>query len=686
MRSYRYSNWDGTQEFPELGADDIMAELSDDLLSYGDLSYALQRLMQRGMTGQMNPRMRGLQDLLQQLRNRKQETLHKHNLNSILDDIQERLAQIEKAERAGIDRRLEEARQRHQEGQAAEQAGAPPKLSPEQAQKLMQNLESMASKNLEFLDNLPRDVGGAIKELSEYEFMDSDAKAQFDELMEMLKQRAMESYFRDMMSKMQSMSPDQMGAMNQMISDLNKMLRDKILGREPDFQGFMDKWGGFFGANPPQSLEELVEKLQRDLAQMQSLLESLPEDLRRSLEEMIESALDDETRQQLAQMAASLDYLFPSSELKNQYPFWGDEPISMSEALKLMEQLQKMDELERQLRKVQPGSDLSEVNEESLKELLGPEAANSWEQLKELLKRLEEAGYVKKTRDRLELTPKGMRKIGQKALLDIFQQLKKEHFGKHETADTGASTQREEDTKPYQFGDPFYLSLEKTLMNAVKRGESEGVPIQLKGEDFEVYRTQHLTQSATVLMLDLSLSMPMRGNFFAAKKVALALDSLIRTQFPRDKLFLVGFADIARELSRETLSQVTWNEYVYGTNMQHAFMLGRKLLGRERTQNKQFIVITDGEPTAHLEGDRPFFAYPPALKTIQETLKEVRRCTKEDIRINVFMLDRSRYLTDFIHHLTKINKGRVLFTTADSLGQYILVDYLSNKRKHILSS
>src|SRR3972149_3691808 len=184
-------------------------------------------------------------------------------------------------------------------------------------------------------------------------------------------------------------------------------------------------------------------------------------------------------------------------------------------------------------------------------------------------------------------------------------------------------------------------------------------------------------------MLDLSLSMPMRGNFFAAKKVALALDNLIRTQFPRDSLYIVGFAGYARLLKTEDLPHVTWNEYVPGTNMQHGFMLSRRLLGKHKGGTRQIIMISDGEPTAHLEGGRPFFTYPPSLKTIEETLKEVKRCTREGITINTFMLDRNYYLKEFVQELTRINRGRAFYTTPDNLGQYILVDYVSSKRKTI---
>jgi uncharacterized protein with von Willebrand factor type A (vWA) domain len=222
--------------------------------------------------------------------------------------------------------------------------------------------------------------------------------------------------------------------------------------------------------------------------------------------------------------------------------------------------------------------------------------------------------------------------------------------------------------------------MNKTLMNSLMR-EGAGSPVRLDVGDFEVFRTEYLTRSSTVLMLDMSRSMPLRGCFVAAKKVAFALNSLIRTQFPRDHLFIIGFSDYARELRPETLHEITWGDYVYGTNMQHGFMLARRLLGRHKSSNKQIILITDGEPTAHFEGDRVHFSYPPTFRTFQETLREVKRCTQEDIVINTFMLERSHYLADFVEQMTRINRGRAFFATPERLGDFILVDYVSSKTR-----
>jgi uncharacterized protein with von Willebrand factor type A (vWA) domain len=204
-------------------------------------------------------------------------------------------------------------------------------------------------------------------------------------------------------------------------------------------------------------------------------------------------------------------------------------------------------------------------------------------------------------------------------------------------------------------------------------------PVRLQPDDFEIERTEHLTRCATVLLVDLSLSMPMRDNFLAAKKVAMALHSLISSQFPRDYLGIVGFSEIAREIRPQDLPDVSW-DFVYGTNMQHAFLLARRMLARQYG-TKQIVMITDGEPTAHLmEDGEVFFNYPPVRATVDATLSEVLRLTREGIRLNTFALDATGHLRDFVEKITELNHGRAFFTTPETLGDYVLVDFIEHRR------
>jgi uncharacterized protein with von Willebrand factor type A (vWA) domain len=674
MGEYLYSEWDGTQDIFDLDADALMNELERNLMSHGDLSYALRQMQRGGLRDSQGRRLPSIQDLLQRLRQRRQSQLDKYNLGSVMDEIREKLDNIVKQERQGIQKRLDEAKQK-----AGEKPG---EFSSEVQQRLLKTIADMAEQHMKKLDGLPPDVGGQIRELSEYDFMDEEARRQFQELMDMLKKHAMESYARDLVQKFKGMDARSLASMRHLVEAINQMLEQRMRGEEPDFNAFMEQFGDFFGPQPPQNLDELVERLQSQIAQAQSLLESMSPEDRQELEDLLRSMLDEATQYEMAKLAANLEALYPSERLHRQYPFSGEEPISYTEALKLMETLQKIDKLEGQLRETQYNRSLDIVDEKLLKELMGESAAQELEKLRDITRVLEEAGYIRWRDGKYELTPRGMRKIGQRALQDIFAQLRKDRIGGHSLSQKAGGGERIEETKKYEFGDDLHIHLQKTIMNSIQR-QPQKPPVKLSIDDFEVFKTEGLTRSATVLMLDLSLSMPMRGNFQAAKRVAVALDNLIRGQYPKDSLHIVGFSSYARQIKKEDLAYMNWDEFDPYTNMQHGLYLSRKILSKEICTNKQIILISDGEPTAHFEGGNIFFQYPPSLRTLQLTLREVKKCTQKGIVINTFMLESGRFLGAFITQMARINKGRVFFTNAESLGQYLLVDYISNKRRRI---
>jgi uncharacterized protein with von Willebrand factor type A (vWA) domain len=445
----------------------------------------------------------------------------------------------------------------------------------------------------------------------------------------------------------------------------------------------MQQYGDMFGDNPPQSLDELMEHMQQQMGAMQSLMNSLPSEMQQQLMDLLSDKIGDPGLQQaLNELAMNMEYMFPMNDMANQYNFRGEEEIDLMSAMNLMDHMQDLDSLERQIERTQYGGEIDDIDVDKLEEILGPEARETIDQLKNLLEILEEAGYIRKKGNSWELTPRGTRKIGQRALAEIYTQLKKDTFGKHEMRESGHGGDRTDVSKQYEFGDAFYLDIQKTLMNSMFR-DGPHIPAKLHPSDFEVYRTELLTQTSTVIMLDLSWSMALRGSFQAAKKVAMALNNLISSQFPRDNLYVVGFSAYARELKSEELPYVRWDESVLGTNMHHALLIAQKLLDQHRVGTRQIIMITDGEPTAHLENGRSYFAYPPSPITIRETLKEVKKVTRKDITLNTFMLDRSYYLKEFVNQVTRINKGRVFYTTPDQLGEYILVDYVNSKRTKI---
>jgi len=649
---FRYSRWDGTQNLDALDADDVLEALSDDLMSYGDLNAALQRLYRWG-AGDMP----GLEQLLRQLRERRDRELARYDLDSTVESIREQLQDVIDTERAGIDRKVTQA--------------------PQERRKLM---EKLAKQRRNQLDRMPDDLGGRMKGLRQYEFMDEEAREKFDRLLQQLQQQMVDQMFQGLKQSIQSMSREDLGLVREMVRDLNRMLEQRRQGLDTSasFRDFLQRYGQMF---PPgiQTLDQLLEHLQRQMAQMQSLMQSLSpqsrDELRRMMDELLQ---DDSLRLELARLGAMMQQLMPPSELTERYPFFGDEPLSLQEAMGLMERLQGMDRLESQLER---GSfRLDDIDRSLLDQTLGPEARDQLDRMRQMTEILEKAGYVERRDRRMELTPRGMRRIGQGALREIFEQLRKSRLGQHQLRHTGQGAEAGEEVKAYEYGDPFLLDLNETLFNSLQR-QGRGVPVRIEPADFAVRRTEHSSQASTVLMIDMSRSMFLRGCFLAAKKVAIALDSLIRSQFPRDSLYVVGFSNYAVELKPQSLPAITLNDYVYGTNMQHGFQVARSLLARHRG-NRQIIMVTDGEPTAHLEENgRTFFAYPPTFRTIQETLREVRRCTRDRIVINTFMLERGPYLTEFVNQMTRINKGRAFFVSPERLGEYVLVDYVSGKQR-----
>ncbi|HEX5815769.1 MAG TPA: VWA domain-containing protein [Methylomirabilota bacterium] len=638
---FRYSRWDGSQNVPDFSADDV--------LGYGELKTALQRLLQQGMTPPEGQRTPGLRDLLEKLRQRRQDRLKQHDLGSAVEDIARKLEQVMQTEGEAIERRLEgDERLRRQQA----------------------------------LEQVPPDAAGRLRELQRYDFFDADARRQFEELLSSLRQQMMQPFMQGMQNALQNMSPEDLRRLREMIQDLNRMLAQRANGEEPDFEAFKQKWGDHFpGA---ESLDDLLEQLGQRMAAMQSLMQSLSPGQRQQLDEMMRSLFlqDERLEAAMRQLGMHLSELLPIDEMAQRYPFQGDQELNLQEAMRLVEELQKMDALERELKGVRKLEDLDRVDADRVAELAGEEARRDLERLQEIARKLEEAGYLEREGGELTLTARAIRKIADKALRDIFARLKRDRFGGHAMHRRGAGGDQTDESKPYEFGDPFLLDLRETVMNAVER-RGPGTPVRLTPDDFAVVRTELRTQAATVVMLDMSRSMLNNGYFLPAKKVALALSALIRGQFPRDALYIVGFSLYAREFTAAQLPTLSWSEWNMGTNMHAGFMLSRKLLARHTGGNKQILMVTDGEPTAHMEGDEADFSYPPTRRTVEETLKEVQRCTREHITINTFMLERSSWLMSFVEQMTRINRGRAFYATPDRLGEYLVVDYVSARRRPV---
>jgi uncharacterized protein with von Willebrand factor type A (vWA) domain len=617
-------------------------------------------MMQDGLRDANGERIAGMRELMQKLREQRQEIQERGDLGGVYSEIADALNDIVDEERHAIQNYTEQAANSGDERRA------------ETAK------QSAMDRNFR-LDMLPDDLAGKVSELQHYDFQSKDAQQRFEQLMEKLREQLMQQHLDQVSSAMQNMSAEDMARMKDMMAALNEMLERRKNGEDPQFEEFMKKFGDFFPENP-QSLDELLEAMAQRMAQAQAMLNSMTPEQRAQLQQLSEQLLEDmDLRWQMDQLSQNLQSMFPQAGWQKSYDFSGQEPMGFQQAMQSMQDLADLDQLENLMKNASNPAVLAEADMDRVRDLLGDDAAKSLEKLSQLSKMMQDAGLIDQKEGRLQLTPRAIRKLGANALSDLFGKLNKDMLGQHKLDATGVGHERANDTKPYEFGDPFRLDLHGTLRNALRRG-GPGLPVKLLPDDFEIERTEHSTKSSTVLMLDLSMSMPMRDNFLPAKKVAMALHHLISSQFPRDYLGVVGFGETARELAPEQLPEVSW-DFAYGTNMHHAFTLARRMLGRQ-TGTKQIIMITDGEPTAHvLPSGEVFFNYPPIRETVEATLREVVRCTKDEIRINTFMLDADNGLRRFVEQLTKVNKGRAFFTSPDTLGDYVLVDFLEHKRE-----
>ncbi len=732
----RYSEWDGSQN-ESLDADDILSALSDDLMEFGDLQQAMRYLMQRGMDSEDGSYIRGLRDMLRQLKDQRNQQLERYDMGSVLDDIKEQLKEILDMENQTIDEWInqEEAGQQSQkfmddllsdldrgssQSDQAPDISMPDESTPDEStpdismpddstpddstqessskagnagQGSNQSSDSdddpsfsdkvlgdIGKQNRQFIDELPADPAGQVQALQEYEFLNTDAQKKFLKLIDQLRKSMTQSFFKDIQDMVNNMSDGDMQRMKDMVKDLNEMLVKKIAGEDPGFDEFMSKYGDMFGDNPPKSLDELLAQMEQQMAATQSLMNSMSPEQQQQLQSLMGDKFGDpELESELAKLSKELEFLNPKGK---RYNFSGDEEIDMQAAMELMREMQELDALERQLQKAQYDGNVDSIDPDKVEELLGEDAKDNLEEMKKLLDVLEKAGYVRKDGNKWELTPRGTRSLGQKALGEIYQRLKKQNLGNHAVPEEGRFGERLEDSKQYEYGDPFHLHMPRTIRNALDR-EGPGAPVKLQTDDFEIYRSELITETATVLMVDLSWSMALRGSFQSAKKVAMALHNLISSAYPRDSLYILGFSAIAKEIKSHDLPYLQYDDYLLGTNMQHALILAEKLLAKHQQGTRQVVMITDGEPTAHLENGKPKFAYPATPATISKTLKAIKSCTKKGITINTFMLDQSYYLKAFVDQMTKINGGRVFYTEPHNLGEYLLVDYVQNKKKRL---
>jgi uncharacterized protein with von Willebrand factor type A (vWA) domain len=660
-RGFRYGEYDGGPDplEPPYDVRGAVDALGDSVLNGDDPASALRDLLRRGLGDRQ-----GLDDLLRRVRERQRELRRSGRLDGILEQARALLDTAIGQERAELfpdpsdDARLREAE----------------------------------------LDALPSDTAGAIRQLSDYQWRSQAAAQTFEQLRELLRREVLDSQFRGIKEQMSQSDPAGMQRIKDMMSALTEMIEADARGEhtQQDFDDFMAEFGDLF-PDSPQNLEQLVDSLVRRMAAAQRLLNSLTDEQRDELAGLMAQAMQDAgLAQEMSRLADALRARRPDVDWDSERGerMTGRDPMGLGDATTALGELADLSELEDALRQDYPGAGLDDIDEEAVKRALGRQAVDDMEALKRIERELQRQGYLISTEGKLELTPKAVRRLGDTALRQVFAKLAEGGFGDHDQHDVGQAGDLTGSTRPWRFGDEQSIDTAATVRNALLRGGVPGLTadeqepggggrtaVKLSVSDFEIGETERRASAAVCLLVDLSYSMALRGTWGAAKQTALALYSLVRTRFPQDALQVIGFSNYARELRETDLAGLGW-DMVQGTNLHHALVLAGRFLERRPEHNPVVLIITDGEPTAHLRRDgRPYFDWPPSPETLELTMAEVDKMTRRNATLNIFMLADDERLTSFVDEVARRNGGRVLRAMPDSLGEYVVSDFLRSRRE-----
>jgi uncharacterized protein with von Willebrand factor type A (vWA) domain len=623
-------------------------EMGDAILAGANPADALRDLLRRGQTGR-----RGLDDLLRRVRDRQREVRGSGRLDGILEQARALLDTAVGQERAelfpdpGDEARMREAN----------------------------------------LDSLPADTSQAIRQLADYDWRSPTARQTFDRLRDLLRSEVLDSQFRGMKQAMSNPDPEAMQRVKDMLGDLNEMLAADARGEhtQADFDQFMERHGELFPDNP-RSLEELLDSLISRMAAAEQLLRSLSPEQREELAGLMASALDDAgLAAEMARLADALRSRRPDLDragMAGGVQMSGEEPLGLGDATTALAELADLAELENALGQDYPGASLDDIDEEAVRRAFGRQAVDDVENLRRIERELERQGYLARSGGQLDLTPKAVRRLGDTALRRIFADLDfGSRSGDHDQRDAGQAGELTGTTRAWEFGDEQPLDVPATVRNAVLRGgrRTGSGAVKLSAADFEVAETERRTAAVVSLLVDLSYSMQLRGTWAAAKQTALALHALLRSKFPQDAVQVVGFSNYARELHETELAGLGW-DMVQGTNLHHALMLAGRHIDKHPENEPVVLIVTDGEPTAHLQRDgRSWFDWPPSPETLELTLAEVDKMTRRHAALNIFMLADDARLSAFVDNVAKRNGGRVLQAGPEHLGEYVIRDFLRTR-------
>ncbi|GAB3462703.1 VWA domain-containing protein [Streptomonospora sediminis] len=650
MNRFRYGEYDDGPD-PLAPPYDIRAavdELGRDIMSGSDPLRALRDLLRRGTQD-----VRGLDDLLRDVRRRRDQVRSRGRLDGTLEEA-----------RALLDRAL---------GQ-------------ERAELFPDPSDDARLREAE-LDSLPGDTSAAVRRLSDYQWRSQAAAQSFEELRDLLRREVLDTHFQGMKEALANSTPEDMQRVREMVDALNAMLAADDRGEhtQADFDRFMADYGDMFPEEPrPRNLEELVDSLARRAAAAQRMMESLTPGQRAELQGLMDDAnARSGMDQALDQLSGALRARRPDLDWSSGERVEGEQGLGMGDATSAVQELADLAELDTALNQGYAGAGLDDVDEEAVRRALGRRAVDDLDRLRAVERELREQGYLEGSRNKLRLTPKAVRRLGETALREVFTDPAGTARPGGHTADTaGQSGEPTGATRPWEFGDEEPLDVVRTLRNAIGRGGARpGGPIRMGPEDFEVAETERRDAAAVCLLVDLSYSMALRDLWGSAKQTAMALHSLVSTRFPQDAVQIIGFSDYARELPAGGLAELTW-EPVQGTNLQHALLLAGRHLDRHSDFEPIVLVVTDGEPTAHLERDgSASFAWPPSADTTAATLAEVDRMTRRGANLNVFLLADDPRLERFVDEVARRNGGRVVRPDTDRLGGYVVRDFLSRRRR-----
>jgi len=538
------------------------------------------------------------------------------------------------------------------------------------------------------LDALPEDTAGAVRALKEYDWRSAEARQAYEQIQDLLRREVLDSSFASMKQALENATEGDVQAVKDMVADLSQLIDAHNRGEDTDeqFQEFMEKHGQFF-PDDPQSVEELIDSLARRAAAQERMMAGLSPEQRAELADLMAQTMQDMgLASEMAHLQDALRQARPDLPWgqRGQVPD-GEQSLGMGDATSAVAELADLEALSNQLSQGYAGASLADVDEELLERALGRPAVDDLAALRQMERELERQGYLNRSDGKLELSPKAVRRLGATALRRVFAQLDATGRGEHDVADAGAAGELTGSSREWRFGDEQPLDVVRTVKNAVLRTAHEPRAehdrhVRIAVEDFEVVETERRTGAAVALLVDLSYSMALRGTWGAAKSTAMALHSLVTTRFPQDAIQIIGFSSTAQVLRPETLAELSVDT-LQGTNLQHGLMLARRFLARHRDAEPVVLVVTDGEPTAHLEDDgTPFFCWPPMPETIARTVAEVERVARSGATMNVFALDPEPGLVHFVHDITQRAGGRVFTPDSERLGEYVVADYLRTRR------